>query len=134
MQWFNTGRKAVQVKDSKEITEKGNALDATQANKDLEGTLAHGIYKEIAEVKKSAADGKTSVASAISAMGQATAADAAYNTMAANVRKISSDASAGTGHILTGRTAYAGTVCPTIKTVPAYRSERRQVPGRPRFR
>jgi len=108
MQWFNTGRKAVQVKDSKEITEKGNALDATQANKDLEGTLAHGIYKEIAEVKKSAADGKTSVASAISAMGQATAADAEYSTMAANIRKISSDSSAGARHILAGKTAYAG--------------------------
>ncbi|MCI9080510.1 MAG: hypothetical protein HFH68_16660 [Lachnospiraceae bacterium] len=108
MQWFKTGRKAVQVKDSKEITEKGNALDARQANKNLEGTLAHGIYKEIAEVKKSAADGKTSVASATSAMGQATAADAAYSTMAENIRKISSDASAGAGHILAGKTAYAG--------------------------
>ncbi len=106
MQWFNTGRKAVQVKDSKEITEKGNALDATQANKDLEGTLAHDIYKEITEVKKSAADGKTSVASAISAMGQATAADAEYSTMAANIRKISSDASAGARQILAGKTAW----------------------------
>lgn len=108
MQWFDTGRKAVQVKDSKNITEKGNALDATQANKDLEGTLAHDVYKEIAEVKKSAADGKTAVASATSAMGQATAADAAYSTMAANIRKISDDASAGAGNILTGKTAYAG--------------------------
>lgn len=108
MGWYKAGRKAIQVTDSKGVTEKGDALDARQANRDIEGTLAHDIYKEIAETKKSASDGKTAVAAAITAMNQATAGSAAYSTMAANIKKISSDATAGTGHILTGKTAYAG--------------------------
>ena len=108
MHWYKAGRKAIQVTDSKGVTEKGDALDARQANRDIEGTLAHDIYKEIAETKKSASDGKTAVAAAITAMNQATAGSAAYSTMAANIKKISSDATAGTGHILTGKTAYAG--------------------------
>ena len=106
MHWYKAGRKAIHVTDSKEATEKGAALDARQANKNIEGTLAHDIYKEITETKKSAADGKSAVASAISAMNQATGADATYATMAANIKKISSDANAGAGHILSGRTAY----------------------------
>lgn len=109
MGWYKAGYKEkIPVTDSKEITEKGNALDARQANKNIEGTLAHDIYKEIAEVKKSASDGKTAVADAITAMNQATQSDAPYSTMAANIQKISSDATAGAGHILTGKTVYAG--------------------------
>lgn len=108
MQWFDAGKKEVHVANSKEITEEGNVLDARQANKDIEGTLAHDIYKELSEVKKSASDGKTAVAAAITAMNQATASSAAYSTMAANIRKISNDATAGAEHILTGKTAYAG--------------------------
>lgn len=108
MPWFDADKKEVHVANSKKVAEEGSVLDARQANKDIEGTLAHDIYKEITEVKKSAADGKTAVASAISAMGQATGADAAYSTMASNIKKISSDVTAGTGHILTGKTAYAG--------------------------
>ena len=52
MRWYKAGRKAIHVTDSKETTEKGAALDARQANRSIEGTLAHDIYKEIAEVKK----------------------------------------------------------------------------------
>lgn len=109
MGWYKAGHKEkIPITDSREITEKGSALDARQANKNIEGTLAHDIYKEISETKKSASDGKTAVAAAITAMNQATASGAAYSTMAANIKKISSDATAGTGHILTGKTAYAG--------------------------
>ena len=109
MGWYKAGHKeTIHIADNKETTEKGSALDARQANRDIEGTLAHDIYKEISETKKSASDGKTAVAAAITAMNQATAGSAAYSTMAANIKKISSDATAGTGHILTGKTAYAG--------------------------
>ena len=109
MGWYKAGHKeTIHIADNKETTEKGSALDTRQANRDIEGTLAHDIYKEIAETKKSASDGKTAVAAAITAMNQATASGAAYSTMAANIRKISSDATAGAGHILTGKTAYAG--------------------------
>ncbi len=107
MPWFDASKK-VKIANSKEIAEEGNVLDARQANKDIEGTLAHDIYKELSEVKKSASDGKTAVAAAITAMNQATASSAAYSTMAANIRKISNDATAGAAHILTGKTAYAG--------------------------
>ncbi len=76
MNWYKAGYKQeIHVEDSKEVTETGSALDAKQANKNLEGTFAYDVYKEISEVKKSAADGKTDVASAISAMGQATSED-----------------------------------------------------------
>ncbi len=109
MGWYKAGHKeTIHAADNKETTEKGIALDARQANRDIEGTLAHDIYKELAEVKKSASDGKTAVAAAITAMNQATASSAAYSTMAANIRKISNDATAGAAHILTGKTAYTG--------------------------
>ena len=70
--------------------------------------INENIRNEIDALKKSVSDGKTAVAAAITAMNQATASDAAYSTMAANIRKISSDATASAGHILTGKTAYAG--------------------------
>lgn len=109
MNWYKAGYKQeIHVEDSKEVTETGSALDAKQANKNLEGTFAYDVYKEISEVKKSAADGKTDVASAISAMGQATSEDDSYSAMAADIRKISSDTTAGAGNILYGKTAYAG--------------------------
>ena len=109
MGWYKAGHKeTIHIADNKETTEKGSALDARQANRDIEGTLAYDIYKEISETKKSASDGKTAVAAAITAMNQATASSAAYSTMAANIRKISNDATAGAGHILEGETAYTG--------------------------
>ncbi|RKI52466.1 hypothetical protein D7V86_25890 [bacterium D16-51] len=74
------------------------------------------------DVKKSVADGKGKVAGAVSAKGIATAADAAFDTIAANVGRIitllegTQDATAGAEQMLSGYTAYAkgGRVTGTI--------------------
>ena len=47
-----------------------------------------GINSNIANLKKSVADGKALIASAITSKGVSTAADAAYSTMANNIRNI----------------------------------------------
>ena len=74
----------------------------------------------------SVSNGKQAVASAITDRGVPTDKDAAFSTMAANIRKISggadtSDATATPGDILSGKTAYtaAGKVEGIIPTLPA---------------
>lgn len=47
------------------------------------------LKKEGEEIKKSVSDGKSAVASAITAMGQSTSTDATFQTMADNIKKIS---------------------------------------------
>ena len=46
------------------------------------------INSNIADLKKSVADGKSAIASAITSKGVSTAADAAYSVMAGNIRNI----------------------------------------------
>lgn len=70
------------------------------------------IIKGITEIKKSASDGKTKVAGAITGKGISTAADATFTTMANNINAIitlgqgTADANATAAQILSGRTAY----------------------------
>ena len=69
------------------------------------------VQTEIADLKKSVSDGKTSVANAITAKGVSTATDATFATMATNISNIptgvdTSDATAAASDILTGKTAY----------------------------
>lgn len=69
------------------------------------------LVSKMDELKKSVSDGKKSVASAITAKGVSTAADATFGTMAANIGKIrvgddTSDANASASQILFGYTAY----------------------------
>ncbi|MBD5555210.1 MAG: hypothetical protein HDQ95_07725 [Roseburia sp.] len=59
----------------------GSTLDDTVAN----------INREITATKKSVSDGKSAVASAITAQGVTTAADATFDVMAANVGKVGTD-------------------------------------------
>ena len=66
----------------------------------------HG-HAEVDELKKSVSDGKTSVAAAVTAKGVTTAADATFATIAENVGKISADATATDGEVLSGKTFYA---------------------------
>ncbi len=66
----------------------------------------HG-HAEVDELKKSVSDGKTSVAAAVTAKGVTTAADATFETIAENVGKISADATATDGEVLSGKTFYA---------------------------
>ncbi len=62
---------------------------------------------QVDALKKSVSDGKTSVAAAVTAKGVITAADATFATIAANIAKISSDATATDGEVLSGKTFYA---------------------------
>ncbi len=66
----------------------------------------HG-HVEVDALKKSVSDGKTSVAAAVTAKGVATAADATFETIAENVGKISADATATDGEVLSGKIFYA---------------------------
>lgn len=63
---------------------------------------------ELDAVKKSVSDGKSLVASAITANGVTTATDATFQTMANNVNNIRSDGTATAQQILKGSTAWVG--------------------------
>lgn len=74
-----------------------------------------GISTEMANVKKSVSDGKKSVADAITAKGQTTAADATFATMATNIGNIQTGITpSGT---LTLSDVTSGTDCTTYATV-----------------
>ncbi len=69
----------------------GNATSATKAVNDKNGKDIAATYAtktEVDTLKKSVSDGKSAVASAITAKGIATAADAAFSIMAANIGKL----------------------------------------------
>ncbi len=67
-------------------TEEGSVLDARQG-KVLQGEVDE-INSNINALKKSVADGKSAIASAITSKGVSTAADAAFSVMANNIRNI----------------------------------------------
>ena len=69
----------------------GNATSATKAVNDKNGKDIAATYAtktEVDALKKSVSDGKSAVAASITAKGIATAADAAFATMANNINKI----------------------------------------------
>ncbi len=66
------------------------------------------VAEQINELKKSVSDGKSAVASAITAMGVSTESDATFETMATNISGISKDATATASNILSDKTAYSG--------------------------
>lgn len=66
------------------------------------------IDNALKELKTSVSEGKALVSSAVTDMGVSTADGATYATIASNIKNISSDATASTGEILSGKTAYSG--------------------------
>ena len=66
------------------------------------------IDNALQELKTSVSEGKALVSSAVTDMGVSTADDATYATIASNIKNISNDATASTGEILSGETAYSG--------------------------
>lgn len=71
--------------------EEGYALDARQANPNVEGSLGAQIKtvnETVDTLKKSVSDGKTKVANAITDKGVETATDATFDVMAENISKI----------------------------------------------
>ena len=71
--------------------EAGYALDARQANPNVEGSLGaqiKAVNETVDVLKKSVSDGKTKVANAITDKGVETATDATFDVMAENISKI----------------------------------------------
>lgn len=77
------------------VSQEGHAFSAANMN-DLEQRIKDGFDKvdsDLDTLKKSVSDGKSSIASAITAKGVTTAADATFDTMANNIGKIQTDIS-----------------------------------------
>lgn len=92
-------------------------LDIVSSDSDIpdaDGTIGEilGLVKyKLEDLKSDVSNGKSVVASAITDMGQTTASDATFSTMAANIRNIqsgidTSDATATSSNIEMGLTAY----------------------------
>ena len=79
------------VVDNQLTSDSGYALDARQANPNVEGSLGAQIKtvnETVNTLKKSVSDGKTKVANAITDKGVETATDATFDVMAENISKI----------------------------------------------
>lgn len=79
------------VVDNQLTSEAGYALDARQANPNVDGSLGAQIKtvnETVNTLKKSVSDGKTKVANAITDKGVETATDATFDVMAENISKI----------------------------------------------
>ena len=79
------------VVDNQLASEAGYALDARQANPNVDGSLGaqiKAVNETVNTLKKSVSDGKTKVANAITDKGVETATDATFDVMAENIRKI----------------------------------------------
>ena len=79
------------VVDNQLTSNAGYALDARQANPNVDGSLGaqiEAVNKTVDELKKSVSDGKTKVANAITDKGVETATDATFDVMAENISKI----------------------------------------------
>lgn len=79
------------VANNQLTSEAGYALDARQANPNIDGSLGAQIKvinETVNTLKKSVSDGKTKVANAITDKGVETAADATFDVMASNISKI----------------------------------------------
>ena len=79
------------VVDNQLTSETGYALDARQANPNVDGSLGaqiKAVNETVNTLKKSVSDGKTKVANAITDKGVETATDATFDVMAENISKI----------------------------------------------
>ena len=79
------------VVDNQLTSEAGYALDARQANPNVDGSLGaqiKAVNETVDTLKKSVSDGKTKVANAITDKGVETATDATFDVMAENISKI----------------------------------------------
>ena len=74
-----TDIKSVNIINNLTTTTPGSALDASQGK---------ALNDSITSLKKSVSDGKSAIASAITAKGVSTASDASFNTMANNIRNL----------------------------------------------
>ena len=82
------------VVNNQTTSDTGYALDARQANPNVNGSLGaqiKTINETVDTLKKSVSDGKTKVANAITGKGVKTATDATFDVMAENISKIDTE-------------------------------------------
>lgn len=84
---------------------KAATIDIVDAEGNFTATNVEGALQELAGNVK---NGKTNIANAIVAMGQSASGNDTFDTLAAKIRDISKDATAGTGDVLSGKTFYQG--------------------------
>ena len=84
---------------------KAATIDIADTAGNFTATNVEGALQELAGNVK---NGKTNIANAITAMGQSASGDSTFETLAAKIRDISKDATAGTGDVLSGKTFYQG--------------------------
>lgn len=94
------------------VNSANTSITSLQTKTNSINTSISGLQTTVNDLKQSVSDGKAAIASAITDMGVSTAATAAFSTMVANIKKIStgidtSDATATAADILSGKTAYA---------------------------
>lgn len=83
-----TNAKSVDAADGKNLQTKVGAIDGITSDVNGESERIAASIKCVNELKKSVSDGKSTVASAITAKGVSTAADATFATMATNILNI----------------------------------------------
>ncbi len=84
---------------------KAATIDIADAAGNFTTTNVEDALQELAGNVK---NGKTNIANAITAMGQTATGNDTFDTLAAKIRDISKDATAGTGDVLSGKTFYQG--------------------------
>lgn len=85
---FWTTADSVDANDGKNLQTKVGAIDGITSDINGESERIAASIKCVNRLKKSVSDGKSTIASAITAKGVSTAADATFATMATNIRNI----------------------------------------------
>lgn len=86
--FFRTNAKSVDAADGKTLETKIGKINGITSDINGESDSIAASIKCVNALKKSVSDGKSTVASAITAKGVSTAADATFATMATNIRNI----------------------------------------------
>jgi hypothetical protein len=86
---------------------KAATIDVADANGYFT-TTPKTVENVLQELGSAVTTGKSKIATAISAMNQAASSADTFDTLSSKIRAISTDATAGTGDVLSGKTFYSG--------------------------
>lgn len=86
---------------------KAATIDVADANGYFT-TTPKTVESALQELGSAVTTGKSKIATAITSMGQSAASTDTYDTLSSKIRAISTDATAGTGDVLSGKTFYQG--------------------------
>lgn len=119
----NSGANVFVIENSGKVSTENNVVDDGAGNMTVAGTINQvgalsslqttnkgNVVAAINELFQSASNGKSTVAAAITGMGQAASGSDTYAQLASKISAISTDANAAVGEVLTSRTFYQGGV------------------------